>query len=374
MQKLVNRQARAITGMFRSTPEDLIIREAGLTPAKALLNARQGGYEGRLLSLSDGHPTKEILPISLRRGDGAAQPGEQPIDDIDWAEGRGQNTLSHYLARQLAAQGAIDPAEGVEPIVKTRPEPYPGVIVISLTEQALEEAREPRLGLVLWSDGSRLEHGGVGAAAAWRQSSTWQTCKTSLGKSKEIFDAELWGVSDALKVALDIARNQEAVTIFLDSQAAIKKIRNANSGAGQAIASQIHERTQQLIDRGHTVVIRWVPGHAGVEGNEVADQAAKQAAEGSGRKAVGWSFIAHVRRKGTEALAAETKLWLQKRVDERNARHGRFYTPPRRKGIDHTLAKASKALTGRFLQLKAGHAVVGTYLYRIKAAEDESCG
>ena len=214
----------------------------------------------------------------------------------------------------------------------------------------------------------------MGAAAAWKRGSTWQTCKTSLGKRKEIFDAELWGVSGALKVALNTAGNQEAITIFLDSQAAIKKIRKSDGGAGQAVASQIHKRTRQLMDRGHTVEVRWVPGHAGVEGNEVADQAAKQAAEGRGRKAVEWSSIAHVRRKGTEALAAETKLWLQKRIDKRNARHERFYTPPRRKGIDHTLAKASKALTGRFLQLKAGHAVVGTYLYRIKAAEDESCG
>ena len=173
---------------------------------------------------------------------------------------------------------------------------------------------------------------------------------------------------------MNIARNQEAVTIFLDSQAVIKKIRNVDSGAGQAIASQIHDRAQQLISKGHAVVIRWVSGHAGVEGNEVADQAAKQAAEDGGRKTVGWSSIAHVRRKGTETLATEIKHWLQRRIDKRNARHDRFYTPPRRKGIDHTLAKVSKSLTGRFLQLKTGHAVVGTYLYRIKAAEDESCG
>ena len=166
MQKLMNRQARAITGMFRSTPEALIVREAGLTSAKALLNARQRGYGGRLLSLPDGHPIKEILSITLRKGDEAAQPGEQSIDDNEWAEGRGQNTLGHYLARQLAVQGAIDPAEGIEPIVKIRSETFPGEVIISPTEQALEEAREPRSGLVLWSDGSRLEHEGVEAAAA----------------------------------------------------------------------------------------------------------------------------------------------------------------------------------------------------------------
>ena len=86
-----------------------------------------------------------------------------------------------------------------------------------------------------------------------------------------------------------------------------------------------------------------------------------------------WSFIAHVRRKDTEALTAKTKLWLQKRVDKRNARHERFYTSLRRKEIDHTLAKTSKTLTERFLQLKTSHAMIDIYLYRIKIVEDESC-
>ena len=41
--------------------------------------------------------------------------------------------------------------------------------------------------------------------------------------------------------------------------------------------------------------------------------------------------------------------------------------------MDRTLAEAPKSLIGRFLQLKAGHAVVDTYLYRIKTAENEDC-
>ena len=217
MQKLMNRQVRAITEMFRSTSEVLIIRETNLTSAKTLLNIRQREYEERLLSLSDDHLIKKILSIFLRRDDDAAQLKEQSIDDIDWAEERDQNTLSHYLARQLTAQSVIDLAEEMKSIVKIRSKSYSRVIVISLTERALEETREPRLDLVLWSDESRLEHERVEIAAAWRQKSIWQTCKTSLEKSKEIFDAKLWEISDALKVALNIARNQKAIIIFLDS-------------------------------------------------------------------------------------------------------------------------------------------------------------
>ncbi len=38
IQKLINRQARSITGMYPSTPIDALISESGLTPAHILLD------------------------------------------------------------------------------------------------------------------------------------------------------------------------------------------------------------------------------------------------------------------------------------------------------------------------------------------------
>ena len=69
LQKLLNRQGRAITGMCPSTPIHALLSEAGLIPAKLLLDSRQKSYAYRLLTLPDCHPTKHILPISLREGD-----------------------------------------------------------------------------------------------------------------------------------------------------------------------------------------------------------------------------------------------------------------------------------------------------------------
>lgn len=65
MQKLINRQARAITGMFQSTPISPLMSEAGLLPAHILLGFRQRLYALRTLSLPDPIPTKDILPITL---------------------------------------------------------------------------------------------------------------------------------------------------------------------------------------------------------------------------------------------------------------------------------------------------------------------
>lgn len=41
VQQLINRQARAITGMYPSTPIQALMSEAGLVPAQTLLNHRQ---------------------------------------------------------------------------------------------------------------------------------------------------------------------------------------------------------------------------------------------------------------------------------------------------------------------------------------------
>ena len=85
VQKLLNRQGRAITGIYRSTPITPLMSEAGLMPAKIMLDYRQRRYAYRLLTLPDGHPAKDILPVSLRIGDGSAQPGELPENDEIWS-------------------------------------------------------------------------------------------------------------------------------------------------------------------------------------------------------------------------------------------------------------------------------------------------
>jgi ribonuclease HI len=373
IQKLVNRQARAVTGAFRSTPTGPLVREAGLTPAKILLDSRQRNYACRLLSLPDRNPAKDILPVSLVTGDGSAQPGDHPEGDIDWSVGRGPTWLGHHLARRIAMGHSIDPAEGVEPIVEIRPQYFPGNICIDDTATALKLAKQKSTrGLTLWSDGSRLDHGGTGAGVAWKSNGEWLTSRTNLGKNKEIFDAELWGVSDALGIALTEAQPNDPVTVYLDSQAAIKKIQYSTSQSGQAIALQCHKRAAILSQRQNPVTIRWVPGHLGVEGNERADKAAKQAASGQGRSTAKWSSLAHVQRIITETASKEAKEWLKAKLQVLQAKGG-HYTPCVRQGINGTLAKAPKLLAARYYQLKTGHASVGIYLKRINATETDDC-
>src|SRR5699024_4950927 len=178
IQLMVNRQARAITGMLKTTPIGPLVREAGLTPAEALLGARQLRYTIRLLGLQEGHPAKRILPVSFREGHQHAQPGEQTPGKRQWAErsNRGPWSLEQHLARQLANTLSADPSEGFESTIQTTSHQFPGQIEVLPGPETLAAAQSLSPELTIWSDGSRLESGRCGAGIAWQESrGAWKT-------------------------------------------------------------------------------------------------------------------------------------------------------------------------------------------------------
>jgi hypothetical protein len=96
--------------------------------------------------------------------------------------------------------------------------------------------------LILWSDGSRLETGAVGAGIAWEIGQKWYEKGRPLGNTKEVSDAELYGIRDALEIAIrgghPLRRSSQLeypfsrVTVFLDSQVALKRAQSDHLGPG----------------------------------------------------------------------------------------------------------------------------------------------
>ena len=91
--------------------------------------------------------------------------------------------------------------------------------------------------------------------------------------------AEMDGVSAALEEAQTLPPNLP-IYIFVDNRLAINIAVGRASpdwckDVAKAMRAQVSDTTQD-----HTVSLYWVPGHAGVEGNETSDQAAKAGAVG----------------------------------------------------------------------------------------------
>ena len=117
-------------------------------------------------------------------------------------------------------------------------------------------------------------------------------------------------------------------TIFVDSTSAITRVRDDARGPGQRFGVAAIEVETRLAAAGNTVTIRWVPAHAGAEGNEVADQYAKDAAlaepleRGCQEGYAEETSLAHMTRVATEARSKATTDWITEHV-----RPGRRYRP-----------------------------------------------
>lgn len=134
------------------------------------------------------------MPISLRNGDRNSQPGEQPTDTLLWTVNTRPAPYGQWLAWKIALDHAIDPAEGVEPVELVEcVAKFEGQVVIECPINALEKAKRDERGLVMWTDGSKLDQGNVGAAVCWKDetSNQWKEKSVFLGKNKEVLDAEL---------------------------------------------------------------------------------------------------------------------------------------------------------------------------------------
>ena len=78
----------------------------------------------------------------------------------------------------------------------------------------------------------------------------WYGKSLSLGYSKEIFDAELFGILKALKIVTKEKKRNSyiSITIFSDFQTAIKRLLNDDLGPEQTLAIEIIRLAKKLIN------------------------------------------------------------------------------------------------------------------------------
>ena len=82
--------------------------------------------------------------MTLRHGDAYAQPGEQPLDDQEWAvrDNKMPKRIGQRLAKHLAQRLTKDLLGGIERTVQQAPEGFPGTIQVLDMEMALIEAAD----------------------------------------------------------------------------------------------------------------------------------------------------------------------------------------------------------------------------------------
>jgi hypothetical protein len=116
LQLLLNRQARAITGLLRSTPLVFLRDQACLPSARDLLDHRQTRYAVRALGANGDHPTHQLLPANFRFGElycyesATAQPSS-----IGWARPeKTHRVFGSRLAQQIVKHVKYDAEHGFD--------------------------------------------------------------------------------------------------------------------------------------------------------------------------------------------------------------------------------------------------------------------
>jgi hypothetical protein len=132
----------------------------------------------------------------------------------------------------------IIPRHGVEE-VGTEGQTVQGKVIIETRELATEKATEAStIPGIICTDGSRLDTDFAGCSVAWRDTNRqWQSLRYHLRNRKEVFDAELYAIAEALKIAnrrnIRNPDNVDKVIIYTDSTSALRRIQDPRPGPGQ---------------------------------------------------------------------------------------------------------------------------------------------
>ena len=147
--------------------------ESGLRPASSQLENRQRRFGLRLLSLPQGDKAREVIG------------------------GAGTTTIGKRL--KTALNHTWTSTE--QTVLREDPESLDADLIEEDRAEAKKEAEKERPGLVMYTDGSRLESEAAGYAVAWMDGQTWEGIKTHMGYNQEAYDEKCAALAHALETA-----------------------------------------------------------------------------------------------------------------------------------------------------------------------------
>lgn len=302
LRSLQARAARAIGGAFKATSTVALDVETHLLPVQRQIEKHNAEALCRMLVSKSGRKlvVAEQSPAQRKR----PKRYLSPLQNISrWAQEHGGAELNTY--EQIPAFVVPPWWQGVQ-------------THIDIAEAACRRNEEMTITdtVSIYTDGSKRA-GVVGAAAvAPRLQQTRRMCLGSEAAVTE-YAAELQGISLGLSIAQTVTNHspaQQQIAIWTDSKAAIRALNRPEGKSGAHILAQIVAQVEALRSRGHSLTVRWVPAHQGIEGNELADRAAKEA--------TGWRDDGSVGSRADPPATRHshqyaTKSWHRKQSEQR---------------------------------------------------------
>jgi ribonuclease HI len=227
----------------------------------------------------------------------------------------------------------------------------------------------------IYTDGSNID-GKVGAAA--HNATLLTTSQQHLGSETlfNVFAAEVEAINLALK-QWQSGRHPKC-HLYSDSQSSCKAILQPMRQSGQSIIKGVLNRID-TIHRRHPnwqLAISWVPGHQGIDGNEHADAAAKQAARTLPQAHKDQYPHSRLKSSLRQAISSiTTTKWDNYWSQNKTASHLRriISRPGSKPGPKLYNSITTRASCAMLAQLRTGHCGLNKYLHRFKLADSAYC-
>lgn len=253
LRSLLRLAALAILPVYRTTPTPALLREADLPHPEALLNGALQKAAVRYASLDARHPIAKVA----------------------------NNMYDTRLTRILQRIPTPAPERGRVEL------PLPPLRMLPTTRNEAAYAPAP-LRITVYSDGSRIDQGaGYGFAVYYGPTLITQG-HGSAGPRTEVYDAEIMGAVEGLRAAVNLSCTSYStgLVILLDNLSAASLLADKRPAPHRRELTELFQQlttqwdsSPYILNAPRTPVeVRWVPGHSGIAGNEIADELAKKGA------------------------------------------------------------------------------------------------
>ena len=173
--------------------------------------------------------------------------------------------------------------------------------------------------IITYTNGSmkekeQIHRTGVGWVVYWKGTERRSGCE-GMGGLAEVYDAEMLVLLRGLETVIEFQQEtpganekQSKIVLFADNTASVSAIMKESPGSSQQVSQKFVETAINFLDRNRqaTIKVSWVPGHMGIEGNNRADDMAKEATDL--KPAIKTTTLAKLHQQLRERLKTE---WIQ---------------------------------------------------------------